>query len=355
MRHIPHSRPLLGIEEQEAVRRVLASGHLAEGMEVSRFEREMARRLKCQYAAAVSTGTAALHMALVALGVKAGDRVAMPSYVCSALLHVAEWVGAEPLLVDIDPITFNLDPDDLRKRLRPRTKAVIVPHMFGLPARLHDIAACGVPIIEDCALALGAKYGTRPVGSVGVLSVLSFYATKVIATGEGGMVVSNRARLIEEVRDRRSYDGRSRHRLRFNYKMTEVQAALGRAQLRKLSRFLARRRGLASFYARALSDGPWDLPSADGGHSFYRFVARPRRRPTRVREELVRRGIEARRPVFLPLHRYLGLEDFPGAEEAYRRAVSIPLYPALSSGEAERVVRAARHVGNLLSTRKGSR
>ena len=349
MKRIPHSRPLLGAAEQRAVRRVVASGHLAEGKEVGSFEREMARRLKRRHAAAVGSGTAALHLALVALGVKPGDRVAMPSYVCTALLHAAELVGAEPLLVDIDPTTFNLDPDDLRKRLRSRTKAVIVPHMFGLPARFRDIEACGVPIIEDCALALGAKYGGKPVGSLGVLSVISFYATKMIATGEGGMVLGNRASLIEDVWDRRGYDGRSRRRQRFNYKMTELQGALGRVQLRKLSRFVATRRHLASLYASALDGGPWDLPSVDGSHSFYRFVTRPRRGTKRLLDELERRGIEARRPVFRPLHRYLGLKDFPGAEEAFRRAVSIPLYPALSPAEAERVVQVTRRVGNLLA------
>jgi dTDP-4-amino-4,6-dideoxygalactose transaminase len=343
---------LLGTAEQRAVRRVLASGLLAEGQEVGSFEREMARKLGRRHAAAVSSGTAALHLALAAIGVGAGDRVALPSYVCPALLHAVALVGAEPILVDVDPATFNLDPDDLRKRLRSRTKAVIVPHMFGLPASFREIEACGVPIIEDCALALGTKYRKRPVGSLGVLSVVSFYATKMMATGEGGMVLGNRSALLQEVLDRRSYDGRSRHRLRFNYKMTDLQAALGRVQLRRLTDFVRRRRQLASFYSSSLAGGPWDLPSIERNHSFYRFVTRPRRGAKRLLAELTRRGIEARRPVFRPLHRYLGLGDFPGAEEAYRRAVSIPLYPALSSAEAERVVRATLKVGHLLSRRR---
>jgi len=344
---IPHSQPSLGAEEQRAVRRVVASGHLAEGKEVNRFEREMARRSRCRHAVAVSSGTAALHLALLALGVKEGDRVAMPSYVCAALLHAAQLAGAEPLLIDVDPTTFNLDPQDLRRRLRSRTKAVIVPHMFGLPARFVEIEACGVPVIEDCALALGANYHGKPVGSLGVLSVVSFYATKVIATGEGGMVLGNQARFIEEVRDLKGYDGRRTHRRRFNYKMTDLAAALGRAQLRKLSRFLAARRRLASLYVRELKDGSWELPPLERGHSFYRFVARPPRATNRILKELARRGVEAQRPVFRPLHRYLGLEGFPGTEEAYRRAVSLPLYPALSSVDAQRVVRATRQVGNF--------
>ena len=314
---------------------------------MERFEREMARKLKCRHAAAVSSGTAALHLALLALGVRPGDRVAMPSYVCTALVHATALVGAEPLLVDVDPTTFNLDPDDLRRRLRRRTKAVIVPHMFGLPARIRDIQSRGVPVIEDCALALGARCGKKPVGSVGALAIASFYATKVIATGEGGMVLGDRDRLIEKVRDSRSYDGRPRHGRRFNYKMTDLQAALGRVQLRRLSKFLARRRRLASLYVREWRDGPWDLPSLEDGHTFYRFVVRPHSRTGHLLDELDRRGIEARRPVFRPLHRYLGLSGFPGADEAYRRAVSIPLYPALRTPEVQRVVRATRRVAQL--------
>ena len=349
MRRIPHSRPLIGAAEHRAVSRVLASGLLAEGQEVAGFEREMARRLDRRHAAAVSSGTAALHLALTALGIGSGDRVALPSFVCAALLHAIELAGAEPLLIDIDPSTFNLDPDDLRKRLRSRTKAVIVPHMFGLPASMTEIAACGVPIVEDCALALGAKYRRQPVGSLGVLSVVSFYATKMIASGEGGMVLGNRVGLLQDVLDRRSYDGRSRHRPRFNYKMTDLQAALGKAQLRRLTDFVRRRRRLASFYTKKLEGGPWDLPPLDRGHCFYRFVARPRRGTERLLIELERRGIDARRPVFRPLHRYLDLSGFPGTNEAYRRAVSIPLYPALSSVEAERVAKVTLLVGNGLS------
>jgi dTDP-4-amino-4,6-dideoxygalactose transaminase len=330
----------------------MASGYLAQGKEVEAFEQEMARALRRRHAVAVSSGTAALHLALGALGVGPGDRVAMPSYVCSALLHAVGMLGAKPLLVDVDPTTFNLDPDDLRRRLRAGTKAIIVPHMFGLPVRFREIQACGIPIIEDCALALGTEYRGKPVGSLGLLSVTSFYTTKMIATGEGGMVLGNRGSLIREVLDRRSYDGRNQHRLRFNYKMTDLQAALGRAQLRRLPDFVRRRRQLANRYLSGLTGGPWELPSPRGNHGFYRFVTRPRRGSSRLLSELERRGIEARRPIFRPLHRYLGLSGFSGAEEAHRRAVSIPLYPALSAAEAERVISTTVRAGKALKSER---
>ncbi|MFQ5791354.1 MAG: DegT/DnrJ/EryC1/StrS family aminotransferase [Acidobacteriota bacterium] len=350
MRTIPHSRPLLGTEEQRALRQVLASGLLSQGTEVLAFEHAMASALGRRHAAAVSSGTAALHLALLTLGVGRGDRVALPSYACAALVHAASLTGAEPLLVDVDPATFNLDPDDLRRRLRRRTKAVIVPHMFGLPAPFEEIRALGVPVIEDCALALGSRYRGKPTGSLGVLSVASFYATKMITTGEGGMVLGNQSGLLRKVKDLRSYDGRSRHRNRFNYKMTDLQAALGKVQLDRLTAFVQRRRRLAAFYLEALREGPWELPSEQEEHAFYRFVIRTHRYPTdRFLRRLQKRGIEARRPVFKPLHRYLGLRGFPGADEAFRRAVSLPLYPALRRWEAERVARATRSVGRALN------
>jgi dTDP-4-amino-4,6-dideoxygalactose transaminase len=349
LKRIPHSRPLFGREEQRAVCRVIAGGHIAQGTEVEAFENEMAHLMERKHAAAVNSGTAALHLALSALGVGSGDYVALPSYVCSALLHAVSYVGAEPLLIDIDPFTFNIDPEDLRRRIKARTRVVIIPHMFGLPAEIDEIRTVGIPIIEDCAVSLGARYRGKPVGSLGTLTVVSFYATKMLATGEGGMVLGDNSERIEHVRDLRSYDGRSRHRARYNYKMSDMTAAMGRVQLERLCSFIRRRRGLAEDYVRALSEGPWELPKADPGHAFYRFVIRSRRASGRLLSEIEKRGVEARRPVFKPLHRYLGLEGFPGAEEANRRAVSIPLYPALTRKEADHVIKSVARAGRTIS------
>lgn len=341
MKRIPHSRPTLGRNEKKAVARVVDSGMLAQGVEVLALEDEMAGMLQRRHAVAVSSGTAALHLALAALGVGPGDRVAMPSYACTALLHAVSLSGAAPLLTDVDPSTFNLDPDDLGRRLTRRVKAVIVPHMFGLPAEIDAIAKWGLPVIEDCAIALGARWRGKPVGNYGTLAVASFYATKMMTTGEGGMVLGDRSRLLETVRDLRSYDHRKTHRLRFNYKMTDLEAALGRVQLGRLDELVRRRRRLARFYLRELADGPWELPPDREEHVYYRFVIRCRS-AGRIVSECSRQGIEAARPVFRPLHRYLGQRGFSGAEEAHRRAVSIPLYPTLSRANAGRVVLALR-------------
>ena len=342
--HIPHSRPTLGPAEARALARVVRSGQLAQGPLVERFEQAMGRRLALRHAGAVSSGTAGLHLALLALDVGPGDDVLLPSLVCSAPLHAILAAGARPRLVDCDPATANMDPAAARRALGRRAKAIIVPHAFGLPAELAELCALGPPVIEDCAQALGAAYRGRPVGSFGDVCVLSFYATKVLATGEGGMVLSGRRRLVDRVRDLRSYDERETFRPRFNYKMTDMAAALGLCQLGRLGEFLARRQALAAAYDRGLSGTPLRLPPRppDRTHMFHRYVVQAGPAAGPLLAALGARGIAARRPVFRPLHAYLELPGFPGAAEAWRAMVSLPIYPSLSRAQVNRVARAVR-------------
>ena len=339
---IPHSRPWIAAADVRAVVRVLRSGALAQGAEVERLEAEVGDFVGMPRGVAVNSGTAALHMALLGLGVGPGDEVILPSYVCVAPLHAVEYVGATPRLADIDPETYNVDPADVRRRCTRRTRAIIVPHLFGLPADLEALLRLGIPVIEDCAQAFGARYRGRPVGAFGSVGTLSFYATKLFTTGEGGMVLSRNRRLLARIRDLRDYDERQRHATRFNYKLTDMQAALGRSQLHRLPAMLARRAAIAARYRRRLASLPVGLPVADGSrtHAYHRFVmAWPAAAISAVRR-LAAFGVTARRPVFQPIHRTLGLEGFPGAEHAYRHALSVPIYPALVAQELEVVIRA---------------
>ncbi len=343
---VPHSRPTLGAAEARALARVIRSGQIAQGPLVERFEEALAQRLGVGNAAAVSSGTAALHLALLALGVGPGDEVILPSLVCAAPLHAIWAVGARPRLVDCDPATANLDAGATRKAVGRRTKAIIVPHAFGLPADLAELCALGPPVIEDCAQALGAAYRGRPAGAIGDLCVLSFYATKVVATGEGGMVLSNRRPWIHRVRDLRSYDERATLRPRFNYKMTDLAAALGLCQLARLDAFVAKRRALAAAYDRALGGAPLRLPARPGDreHGFHRYVVGVGARggAGRILAALEAQGIAARRPIFRPLHAALKLAGFPGAAEAWRTMVSLPIYPTLTRAQVARVAQALR-------------
>jgi perosamine synthetase len=338
---IPHSRPSITDDDAERVARVVRSGQLAQGPEVAALERELAERLGVQEAAAVASGSAALELALGALGVGAGDDVLIPTYVCDALHHAVRRVGATPVLVDADPATHSMSAKDALARRTSRTRAVIVPHAFGMTADLEPFQALEVPVIEDCAQALGAELdGGRPAGSGGALAVCSFYATKMIAAGEGGAVVGPSA-LIARVREARDYDERPTLAPRTNAKLTDMAASLARGQLERLDDFVARRRALAARYRALLARVPVRLPvDAGARHVYHRFVLGLDRDPAAVAQALGERGVAARRPVFRPAHRARGLDGFPEADRLWAESLSIPCYPALGDDEVERVARA---------------
>ncbi len=346
---ISHSRPSLEQEELEAVAQVLRSGQVAQGPAVARFERAMAAYLGRRGAVAVSSGTVALELALRGLGVKAGDEVIMPSYVCAALWLATTRAGGEPRLVDIQPDTFNLDPDLVAKAITPRTRAILVPHLFGLPADLSRLKTLGVPLVEDCAQTLGAAVQGTRVGTAGTITICSFYATKLLCTGEGGMLLADDEEMLEQARAWREYDQRPvLVPGALNYKMTDLQAAMGVRQLERLPTFLARRLSLAASYDKMLAGVNAIRPTAphQWTHVYYRYVLRIpslKSRKNALAElltRLERRGVQCRRPVFQSLHRYLGLESFPQSDVAHDTALSIPIYPSLSEDDAARVTQA---------------
>lgn len=339
---IPHSRPTLSEADAEAVARVIRSGWIAQGQEVEAFERELAAFTGQREAVAVSSGTAALHLALVALGVGPGAEVVIPTYVCDALHHAVTQAGATPVLADADPGTLALDPDDVKRRLTARSRAVVLAHAFGLAGGAEAVVALGVPVIEDCAQAIGALDGGRPVGSRGALAVFSFHATKLLTTGEGGLVAGGDRALLARVRDRREYDERGDLVPRFNWKLTDLQAALGRSQLARLPEFIRRRRQIAGIYRERLVATGWRLPpdAAAGRHVYHRFVVgvEPPLAPLIARLEA--RGVQCRRPVFRPLHHALAGGDYPRADWLWERSLSIPCYPSLADREVEGVAAA---------------
>jgi perosamine synthetase len=329
---IAHNAPTLGSQEALAAQRVLASGRIAQGPEIDAFENEFcdALGLPHGHAAAVSSGSAALFLALWALEAS-GSIVGCPVYACSALTNAIALAGCEPVIVDSVVDSPNVDIAGL---VRTGAKVAIVPHIFGFPIDLARLK--GVRIIEDGAQALGARVGSTRVGLQSDVAIFSFYATKLITSGgHGGLVMSRDRSLIDAIRDYRDFDGHNDRRPRFNFQMTEMQAAIGRVQLQRLPEFLRRREKIFDRYKAA------GIPMLDTTDAFmspvrYRSVARSLY-PKKMIATLAENEIAAIVPV--EDWELLGpIEQFPNAAAFSRSTVSLPTYPLLSDVEQDRII-----------------
>ncbi len=336
---IPHSRPTISQEDIKAVCDVLESGAIAQGEAVKEFEGSVASFVGVKGGSAVNSGTSALHLALVALGVKAGDEVILPGYLCVAPLNAVRYVGATPVFSDINPGTGNIDAERTKAVASEKTKAIIVPHMLGQPVRMEGFRELGIPVIEDCAQSIGARYKGQCVGSFGDVAICSFYATKVITTGEGGMVLSDNEEVLETIRDLRDYDEKTPYMTRFNYKMTDMQAALGITQIRRLPDFIAKRSQIADFYNHVLADLPVRLPFKATGCEpvFYRYVLRIGSDVEDFIKSMAEFNVVCRRPVYRPLHQLFDQTGLKNTDLIWNDSVSIPIYPMLTDQEKEQV------------------
>ena len=382
--YVPFARPSLGSEEEDAVISVLRSGWLTTGEVTARFEEEFAAAVGARHALALNSATAGLHLALEALGVGAGSAVLTTPYTFAATAEVVRYLGADPVFVDIDRKTANIDPllleaalERLQKAGR-KVSAMIPVHVAGLPCDMDAITRLslryGVPIVEDAAHAFPVRYGARFAGTLGDAGVYSFYPTKSITTGEGGMVVTDRDELAARIRIMRLHgidrEVWNRYTLPgaswkydvvapgYKYNLTDLAAAIGRVQLRKADSFLKRRREIVLRYMTALNGLDFlSLPDWVEEHAWHLFIVRIRSRTLSVDrdgfiEEMQRRGIGVS-VHFIPLHtmsyyreRYsLKPGDFPVALECFQSAVSLPLSASLSDEDVERVIAAVVEIG----------
>ena len=329
---IPHNRPTLGVEEQRAAERVMATGWLAQGREVEAFENEVCAFLGLpeDHAVAVSSGTAALFLALKALDVEGSD-VGCPVYACSALTNAIALAGAKPALIDSAAESPNIDTAAL---LRSNVQTAIVPHIFGFPVDLAQLK--GIRIVEDAAQSFGAEVRGARVGLLGEIGVFSFYATKIITSGgQGGMLVSRNPDIIASLRDYRAFDCRRDRKPRFNFQMTDLQAAIGRAQLQKCGGFLQRRQAIFERYRQA-GLPLFDDSARDTRPIRFRSVIRTPR-PRHLIERFAQGGVAAIVPV--EDWELLGPADqFPNAARFARSTVSLPTYPSLSPAEQDHII-----------------
>ncbi|MFZ0739670.1 MAG: DegT/DnrJ/EryC1/StrS aminotransferase family protein [Candidatus Acidiferrales bacterium] len=373
---IPFHRASLGEEEVHAVSEVIRNGWLTMGPRTFEFEEQFARYVGARHAIAVSTGTAALHLSLEAAGLGPGDEVIVPTTTFTATAEAVTYLGARPVLADIDPVTMNLDPEEVARRITSNTRAVIPVHLGGLPcdmAAILDVAAKhDLRVIEDAAHALPSEYGGKRIGAIGEFTCFSFYATKTLTTGEGGMITTNNDVAAERMRLMRLHgierDAWKRYRgdgswyyevleAGFKYNFTDLQAALGIVQLAKCDAMKESRRRIAERYSRAFAgDDALETPAVCAGResSWHLYILRLRLDGLSVErsgftERLRKKGVGCS-VHFIPLHlhplyqRAYGYRagDFPRAEAEYARCLSLPIYPDLSGEEVEHVIAAVQ-------------
>jgi dTDP-4-amino-4,6-dideoxygalactose transaminase len=314
---------------------------LTMGPKVEEFEAGVARACEVEHALAVSSGTAALHLAVLAFGLEPGDEVLVPAYTFPATANVVALAGLRPVLVDVDPETMNLDPS--RLEVGKRTKLLLGVHLFGRPLRLHELP--GVPLLEDAAGALGARYRGRACGSLGVAGCLSFHPRKIVTTGEGGAVTTNDDAFAAEVRLLRNHGWRSVVPADMpvpglNYRLSDILCAVGIPQLARLDELLAARTRIAEGYSERLAHLPVLLPCADDGdvHGWQAYVIQVDDRD-RILAELRSQGIEAQIGTYsLPLlAAYRDQGEFPCARRVFERALALPFHTRLTEDELDRV------------------
>jgi dTDP-4-amino-4,6-dideoxygalactose transaminase len=341
---IPHNRLTFGDPECDAILRTVRSGQWAQGPRVRELEAALVRMVGVQHAVCVSSGLSALRLALGALGIRSGEKVMVPAYSCVALANAVLAWGATPVPVDVDAVHWNIEPKQCVDNIASsRPRAIIAVNTFGVPAPVQEILSTEVPIIEDCAHAFGLKVGGQPLGSRTQVGIISFYATKLIGGGEGGAVLTNSHEIADFVRSARDYGDQAADAHRMNDKMNDLEASLVLAQLERLPEMIAAREVVAHRYLALLSSsaprGGFRLPADTSPRVWYRFALEMLTKSAEtVTTGLRHFGVCAASP--MPDWRPAGSSAAPAADRAYRRLVSLPLYPTLTQHEQDSVVKA---------------
>lgn len=369
-RMIPVARPYVGAEEEEAVVQVLRSGWLSQGQRVAEFERKFAEFVGAKYVVAVSSCTTALHLAFVTAGIGPGDEVLCPSLSFIATANSIRYVGATPVFVDIDPVTFNLDPSRIEEAITPRTRAILVVHQIGLPAALTEISEIAnrhnLLVIEDAACAIGSSYQGQRIGMPhSFLACFSFHPRKILTTGEGGMITTSDEKVATRIRHLRQHamntSDLTRHQSQtvvlesydevgYNFRMTDMQAAVGLVQLGRVEGFIARRRDLAQRYSESLKRLGWLIPPSEpqgSRHNFQSYMARLTKDAPVSRDELMQRlldrGISTRRGI-MATHREPPYRNdrweriLPETNAVADESIILPLFHEMSEEQREFII-----------------
>jgi perosamine synthetase len=365
---IPIAEPEIGEEELKNVTEAVKSGWVSsKGPFIGEFEKSFSSYIGAKHGVATSNGTTALHLALAALGIKRGDKVLVPSLTFIAVANAVTYTGAEPIFIDSHPEYWCMDPSKIEENIDDQTKATILVHLYGHPCEMNEIMRIAedhnLHVIEDCAEAHGAEYKGKKTGSFGIISCFSFYGNKIITTGEGGMCLTNNEELTEKMRILRDHGMNPRKKywhdiIGFNYRMTNLQAALGVAQLEKIDSLINKKRTIATTYKKLIHDlsdvtpAP-EMPWAKNVYWLYSILVKKTLR-NKIIEHLEKQGIEAR-PFFYPLHTlppYQHNLKLPIAEELSAKGLNLPSGPRLSENQIEEVVESLREILKVEDTQQ---
>jgi perosamine synthetase len=351
---IPVAKPLIGEEEIEEVEKVLKSGFIAQGPKVAEFEEAFASYIGVDHAIAVSSGTTALHLALLAAGVEKDDEVITTPFSFAATGNCALYVGAKPVFVDIDPKTYNINPEKIEEAITERTKAILPVHLYGQPANMDQINQIAkehdLRVIEDAAQAHGAIYKDKKVGSLGDMACFSFYPTKNMTTSEGGMITTNNSEMEDMARILRAHGEKERYQhviLGYNFRMTDIAAAIGLVQLKKLDGFNQKRIENAEYLSAHMDsingiEPPYVSPLVR--HVFHQYTVRVKNGKRNdlmesLNQEGIGTGIHYPIPIYKQkLYQDMGYNDnCPETEKAALEVLSLPVHPGLTIEELEKI------------------
>ena len=348
---IAHNKPTIGRDEVRIVAEILNSKQLCNGRKTRDFENTLCKYVGKKYGIALNSATNALFMALVSLGIEKNDEIILPTYVCSSLLNPIYYLKAKPILVDVDEDTFNIDLKNVEKYISKKTKAIIIPHTYGSPVDIKCFIGLGIPIIEDCAQSLGAEINKRKVGFSGNYSIFSFYATKMITTGYGGMLLTNSRNQYDRIKDLTTYDMPSEFKIRHNFSFSDIQAGMGIIQLKRLAYFIKKRNDISRVYDNAIAGHRIKKQESieNSRRVYFRYVIKVKNADAWIKEfksnkiniinPLERREL---------LHRYLGQnpKSFPNSEKIVTETVSLPIYPSLATVEINRITQCLKYCLN---------
>ena len=350
---IKHSSPFVGKDEIKAIEKIIKEGILSDGSKVEKFENKILDFVGTKFSVAVSSGSASLFLILKFLpevfpSLKGKKKVIIPSFACPAISNAVLFAGYEPVFCDINLDTFSLDFADVKKKITPNTLAVVYIHSFGICEDLKEFSKLGIPLIEGIAQSFGGKVNGKFVGSYGVASFSSFYATKVITTAEGGAVFSDERKLVEKIKDFIDYDKKDYEpdQVRFNFKMSDIQAAIGLAQLKKLPQILKKRKNLGFYYIKKLSELNLKLPRKEN-NIFFRFVVLSdgKMKSEKIIDFLRKKGVMADKPIWKPLHYFyksFANSDLKNTEFAYDYGISLPIHPSITKKQVDFIVKALK-------------